>query len=237
MLRTLNNRPSHAPDSPDAENFRAGEQVDLDFGKRLTILLGNNGSGKTSVLDGVAIGLGAVLTYLPSVSGVTFKKSGDIRQQGNLLAPYAWGTLAMDSGVTWDRIKRRDKSQATTRATPIAKGLKALEGYLDRTVLDPLNAGQRYELPMRAKIQQLGRISDGSFSPSIVKLSVDSFVLLVEDILKDELATAKHILRKADAPDPSAKGVIKAIATKFAYRIDSDTGEEAMKQVSAYLAL
>lgn len=132
------------------ENFRACEQLDLEFGQRLTVLLGNNGSGKTSVLDGIAIGLGAALTHLPSVSGITFKKSGDIRQQGNVLAPYTRVTLEMRSGVKWDRIQRRDKSKATAAATPIAKGLKALEAYLDRTVIDPLNAGENYALPMVA---------------------------------------------------------------------------------------
>ena len=70
------------------ENFRACERLDLELGSRLTMLLGNNGSGKTSVLDGIAIGLGAVLTHLPSVSGLTFSRQGDIRQQHNALAPY-----------------------------------------------------------------------------------------------------------------------------------------------------
>jgi len=79
-------------------------------------LLGNNGSGKTSVLDGIAIGLGAVLTHLPSVSGITFRKQGDIRQQHNLLAPYTRVGLEMSSGLRWDRIQRRDKSQATAKA-------------------------------------------------------------------------------------------------------------------------
>lgn len=70
------------------ENFRACQRLDLEFGRRLTVLLGNNGSGKTSVLDGAAIGLGAMLTHLPTVSGISFKKTGDIRQHGNLLIPY-----------------------------------------------------------------------------------------------------------------------------------------------------
>jgi recombinational DNA repair ATPase RecF len=62
------------------ENFRACERLELELGSRLTIMLGNNGSGKTSVLDGIAIGMGAVLTHLPLVSGITFRKTGDIRQ-------------------------------------------------------------------------------------------------------------------------------------------------------------
>ncbi|MBB5347001.1 AAA family ATPase [Desulfoprunum benzoelyticum] len=132
------------------ENFRACEQLDLELGSRLTVLLGNNGSGKTSVLDSIAIGLGAVLTHLPSVSDITFRKQGDIRQQHNLLAPYTRIGLEMSSGLRWDRIQRRDKSQATAKAVPPATGLKTLESYLDETVINPLNAGQPFQLPMMA---------------------------------------------------------------------------------------
>ncbi|MCG5516374.1 MULTISPECIES: AAA family ATPase [unclassified Ectothiorhodospira] len=132
------------------EHFRACDQLELELGKRLTVLLGNNGSGKTSVLDGIAIGLGAILTHLPGVSGITFKRAGDIRQRGDALAAYTRVALGTPSGVKWDRIQRRDKSKATATATPMANGLKALEAYLDRTVIDPMNAGHNYELPIMA---------------------------------------------------------------------------------------
>src|SRR5690554_5500586 len=130
------------------ENFRACEQLEVPLGRRLTVLLGSNGSGKTSVLDGIAIGLGAALTHLPSVSGITFKKAGDIRQQGNTLAPYTRVALTMCAGVKWDRIQRRDKSKATIAATPSPYGLKELEAYLNDSVIDPMNAGEHHVLPM-----------------------------------------------------------------------------------------
>lgn len=132
------------------ENFRAYEQLSLGLGKRITVLLGNNGSGKTTVLDAIAIGFGAALTHLPSVSGINFKKSGDIRQQGNMPAPYTRVELQLQSGLRWDRIQRRDKSKTTMAATPLGIGLKELESYLDRVVVDPLNEGRYFELPMVA---------------------------------------------------------------------------------------
>ena len=132
------------------ENYRACQRLDLEFGRRLTVLLGNNGSGKTSVLDGAAVGLGAVLTHLPTVPGTSFKKSGDLRQRGNALEPYTRVALKTRCGIQWDRIQRRDKSKATAAATPIASGLKALEAYLDTHVIDPLNAGRPYQLPFVA---------------------------------------------------------------------------------------
>lgn len=132
------------------ENFQACEQLNIELGSRLTILLGNNGSGKTSVLDGLAIGLGAVLTHLPAVSGIGFKKTGDIYQQGNKVAPYARISLEMPNKVKWDRLKRRDKSRNTAKAIPRTLGLKSLEAYLDEMIIDPLNTEQEYELPMMA---------------------------------------------------------------------------------------
>lgn len=132
------------------ENFRACQQLDMALGRRLTVLLGNNGSGKTSVLDGIAIGLGAVLTHLPSVSGITFRKSGDIRQKTGLLAPYTRVTLETTTGLSWDRTKRRDKSKATAKATPSALGVKAMEAYLDEFIIDRHNRGELYELPVVA---------------------------------------------------------------------------------------
>lgn len=132
------------------ENFRACERLDLELGRRLTVLLGSNGSGKTTVLDAISVGLGAVLTHLPTVTGISFKSSGDIRQFNNIQAPYTRIELTAADGLKWDRIKRRDKSKTTAKKVPQATGLKALESYLDQNVIDRLNAGEDYQVPMMA---------------------------------------------------------------------------------------
>ena len=44
------------------ENFRAKQAASLVFGFRLTLPMGENGSGKTTFLDAIAVALGAVLT-------------------------------------------------------------------------------------------------------------------------------------------------------------------------------
>lgn len=87
---------------------------------------------------------------------------------------------------------------------------------------------------LRDKIRQLRRISDSSFTPSLVKLSVDAFVALVEDSLSDERETAQSVLRQAGAPDTSLKGVIKAACSKLADSVASDTGEAAMQQAADF---
>ena len=130
------------------ENFRAKKDVELVFGRRLTLLMGANGSGKTSILDGISIALGAVLSYLPEVSGRFFKKSGDIRQFNNKLDPYTRIALESTTGLKWDRILRRDQSKSTSQLVPTGYGVRELERFLDREVLDPLNQGRDYHLPL-----------------------------------------------------------------------------------------
>ncbi len=130
------------------ENFRAKKNVALEFGHRLTLLMGTNGSGKTTILDGISIGLGAVLTYLPEVTGRSFKKSGDIRQVNNKIEPYSRIALETTSGLKWDRILRRDQSKTTSQLVPASYGVRELEHFLDREVIDPLNEGIDYLLPL-----------------------------------------------------------------------------------------
>jgi predicted ATP-binding protein involved in virulence len=132
------------------DNFRGKAHLDIELGSRLTVLLAANGGGKTSVLDGIAIGLGEALTHLPQVAGLSFKKTGDIHQQNNKIAPYARIVLHATNGIAWDRLTRRDKSAATTRLIPPGLGVKALRQFLDVSIIDPLNSGKVFELPIFA---------------------------------------------------------------------------------------
>lgn len=88
---------------------------------------------------------------------------------------------------------------------------------------------------LRDAVQKLGYITDGSFSPSLVKLSIDAFAALVEDNLSDDPEKIKDILIKAGAPDTSLKGVLKAMCTKLASRLASEAGEEVVEQASSFL--
>ncbi len=48
------------------KNFRCFESLTLDLHPRLTVIVGENGAGKTAVLDGIASGLTPILTHLSS---------------------------------------------------------------------------------------------------------------------------------------------------------------------------
>lgn len=88
---------------------------------------------------------------------------------------------------------------------------------------------------LRDTIQKLGYITDGSFSPSLVKLSIDAFAALVEDNLSEDPEKVRKILIDAGAPDTSIKGVLIAVCSKLAGRLASEVGEEVVDQAASFL--
>lgn len=90
---------------------------------------------------------------------------------------------------------------------------------------------------LRSKVQKLGYVSDGSFSPSIVKLGLDAIAALIESYLTDqERDDVKDALVAAGAPDTSFKGVIKSTFKKVAGKVASDTGEALMEKASDFIS-
>lgn len=90
---------------------------------------------------------------------------------------------------------------------------------------------------LRSKVQILGHVSDGSFSPSIVKLPLDAVVALIElYIPEDQRGPVKDALIAAGAPDTSFKGVVKAVLKKVAGKVASDTGEALLDNASEYIS-
>ncbi len=133
------------------DNFRLWERLEVELGSRLTLLMGENGSGKTAILDGVAIGLGEILKHLPGVTGIDFSKRGEIHQSGNRVRPYARVTLKSTiPGLEWERVQRRDRSRTTAAAVPTGPGVRSLRNYLDEKVIDPSQENRGFEMPVVA---------------------------------------------------------------------------------------
>jgi hypothetical protein len=89
---------------------------------------------------------------------------------------------------------------------------------------------------LRAKVQKLGYVSDGSFSPNIIKLGLDALSALTESyIAKSDHEAIKQVLVSAGAPDSSLRGVLKATFKKVAKKVADDTGEAVMDKASEYL--
>ena len=50
-------------------NFKCFSSFKIDFSEDLTVIVGNNGSGKTSILDGIAVAMGTIFTAMDGLSG------------------------------------------------------------------------------------------------------------------------------------------------------------------------
>lgn len=90
---------------------------------------------------------------------------------------------------------------------------------------------------LRAKIRSLGFVSDGSFSPTIVKLPLEAIGALIEEYLgKKEIEKVRRELISAGAPDTSFTGVLRAVARKLASKVATDSGEALVEHVSGIMA-
>ncbi|MGE8441826.1 MAG: AAA family ATPase [Comamonas testosteroni] len=129
------------------KNFRCFESLTVEFGKRLTVIIAENGAGKTALLDAIAIGFGRYLTKLPGIIGRTTKDS-DLRViSGERRAPFmllSWDVITSDGeSLNWSSARRRDSSihSAILRRTlneeelsVFTRGYKSIDEYATRLV-------------------------------------------------------------------------------------------------------
>ena len=86
--------------SVEIDNYRAVKHLKLSLDSRLTVFHGDNAQGKTSVLNAIAVGLGAVPTLLPEVSGIGFLDTDRRRS-----TRYVRVALETTDGTVWERQK------------------------------------------------------------------------------------------------------------------------------------
>ena len=119
----------------EIENYRAIERLDLPLDRRLTVLHGDNGHGKTSVLAAIAAGLGSIPMLLPDVSGIGFRKT-DSRGSGQLRV-----RVVATGGIEWDRRAHGFRRQA---------GMRSLKEALDSIVEADRTGKRPIDLPIVA---------------------------------------------------------------------------------------
>jgi len=66
------------------ENFKGIQKADFTFSKSVNLIIGNNGAGKTSVLEAIAVVLGGFVAGMPGVNAMHFSKD-EIRRENQLL--------------------------------------------------------------------------------------------------------------------------------------------------------
>lgn len=124
------------------KNFRCFDELTIEFGKRLTVIIAENGAGKTAILDAIAIGFGRYLTKLPGVAGRTTKET-DLRvTQGERREPFmllAWeASTQQGTPLTWSGGRKRDgavsaaaikKLLSEEQESLLRRGLKELDEF------------------------------------------------------------------------------------------------------------
>ena len=133
--------------SVQIENYRAIEELSLQFDPQLTVLHGDNAHGKTSVLSAIAVGLGAVPLLLPDVSGIGFLKKDRRNGRG------ARVSLTTTDGVSWERTSGLTRStgwysQRGDREERPRQPLRELKQWLERNALRAW--GSPVDLPILA---------------------------------------------------------------------------------------
>ena len=110
----------------DIKNFRIIENNSLEFDSKFNLIIGNNGTGKTSVLEAITIGLGGILAGMDDIKTIHFSKD-DVRMVGKLIGEGSYDIKYMtptmikctanikgNEEISWTRAKSSYKSSRTT---------------------------------------------------------------------------------------------------------------------------
>lgn len=62
----------------NVKNYKAIKEINIDLNPGINLLIGDNGAGKTSVLEGIAVALGGLFVNVAGVSTKNFVKE-DVR--------------------------------------------------------------------------------------------------------------------------------------------------------------
>ncbi|HFD6682102.1 TPA: N-6 DNA methylase [Providencia alcalifaciens] len=196
------------------KNFRGYSDFKVSMHPSLNVLVGENGVGKTSILEALACGLGPFLTAMPDAKGKLIKKS-DIRISSKGIANYARISIETTSSLSWDLVaKGIDVSEppkiGTTALTNYATHIvdsqseypliayygtnRALTPTSSKVAINPFekeNRGEGYDFALDAKVNY--SILKNWFS----KIEVDE--LRKRDELKDHkfIHPAKKLVSEA----------------------------------------
>ena len=56
------------------QNYRCFEELNIEFHDRLTVIVGSNGAGKTTILEGAATAAGSLYIAFDSIPGMSITK-------------------------------------------------------------------------------------------------------------------------------------------------------------------
>jgi len=90
---------------------------------------------------------------------------------------------------------------------------------------------------LRFKLKKLNHITDGSFSPEIVKLTTDAYISIFESYLPDtsKQEIINSFIELGAINDTSFSGIMTSILKKLATKVADDTGAQIAESIGKYL--
>ena len=126
------------------QNFRGIEHIELDLDEQLNVLIGENGSGKTVILEALTVAVGAFMIGLRDVST---RGIGDDDVRYTVQQEYAYPVVIQANGtidgqmVSWSRARHSKTGSANhKKAHPISKIARAMD--------DRVRSGEYVDLPL-----------------------------------------------------------------------------------------
>lgn len=105
-------------------NFRCFQELSITFEDKLTVIVAENGAGKTAILDAIALGFGRYLTKLPGVTGRATKAT-DLRvdklEKKSPFLMLGWQAEAEGSQLSWSSGRKRDSSISVAQIQSLLK--------------------------------------------------------------------------------------------------------------------
>jgi hypothetical protein len=132
--------------------------------------------------------------------------------------------------LIYDRELRRQNPETLDSLARTALSKPLLQNHGDTVALDIENP---YLLDhLRERLRELGHATDGSFSPSMIRVTPEATASLVESYLDDAgRKRVRNALVKAGVPDKSLKGAIAAVIRRLAAKVADRTGEAIAGEV------
>jgi hypothetical protein len=90
---------------------------------------------------------------------------------------------------------------------------------------------------LRFKLKKLNHITDGSFSPELVKLTTDAYIALFRTCLpaQSEEKIVQAFVDVGAKGDTSFKGIMTAVLGKLGSKVADEAGSEVAKSIGEYL--
>lgn len=177
------------------ENFKGIEKCQLSFKKGFNLIIGENGKGKTSILEAISIGISGFLSGIPitevnprqfSMDEVrtVYMPQGD----GAYVPQYNWPQVCMTADIngkvySWSREKRRASAQTTTTPRDICHLAEKLV-YDPQSVLPVISyqsaarvwaqkRKKQYDVAIRIKLDRSAGYIDCVSDESSIKTMLD----------------------------------------------------------------